>query len=165
MTTFAQCFWANKGAMRIHGGTYYEHLLSYWAHRDEKRVLWVFYEDCEDYLEDTLCRVADFMGKSRKNALAALEYSTFEYMSANPGKFSGATEKSTFNKLGGLPAEAGQKNGKVVPSNARAEREHPSEDLCNLVGNVLWAKEVQSVTGFESYADMRRALSPFPPKT
>ena len=47
---------------QVYFGSYFDHLLSWWVHRDDKNVLFLKYEDMKKDLRKTVNQIASFMG-------------------------------------------------------------------------------------------------------
>ena len=54
------CFPANSSA------NYFEHFMTWWKHRNDENVLFLFYEEMKEDLEKTVRAVAKFMGRTTK---------------------------------------------------------------------------------------------------
>ena len=68
--------------------SYFEHLASWWKHRNDPNVLVVFYEEMIADLESAVRAVASFIGvESEENIKAAVKMSRFDFMKANHEKF------------------------------------------------------------------------------
>ena len=61
--------------------SYFQHLTSWWPHRNDPNVLLVFYEDLKECYESSVRSAAKFMGITDEGCIrVALERSTFEFM-------------------------------------------------------------------------------------
>ena len=77
-------------------GSYFEHVLPWWALKDNENVLFVKYEDLRKDLKGQIKIIAEFLGfhLSDKHADAVVEKCTFKAMKANPNQ-----GIKTFSKL------------------------------------------------------------------
>ena len=126
LEAFARDYFCDRGALRLHGGTLYEHLLSFWEQRHQPHLLILCYEDIVEDLPAAAAKVAAFIGVSddASRLAAAAANSSRAAMLQHAGQFDDAPGRRAFNELCGRNAERGVGvTGKV---NARAEE----LDLC-----------------------------------
>ena len=71
-------FWLQRGvpASPMQNAGYFHHVLSWWTHRHDANVLWVFYEDLQADLAAEVARIAAFMGSPAAHVPAAVAHST-----------------------------------------------------------------------------------------
>ena len=48
---------------KVHFGDYFDHVLGWWAHKDDDNVLFLKYEDMKKDLPAAVARMAKFIGK------------------------------------------------------------------------------------------------------
>lgn len=114
---FANHFWSNRGAMRVHGGTYYEHICSAWVHRGDPSHLILFYEDIISDMKGVVKKVAEFMGIDDEECISkAAHNASRERMLAHGSKFDDTPGRKKFNKLAGLNEMAGETKCLQVPA-------------------------------------------------
>ena len=77
--------WFINGDMAF--GDYFDHVLSWWAHRDDKNVLFLKYEDMKKDLPVTVAQMAEFIGRDLDQSMIdkIADQTTFEKMRSNPG--------------------------------------------------------------------------------
>ena len=143
------CFPPNSTA------NYFEHFLTWWKHRNDENVLFLFYEEMKEDLEKTVRAVAKFMGAyDEKNIKTAVKMSTFEFMKENSAKFNGNIVRyhrnpSLLKLLNGIKT-----SDKVVTgSTTKALEILPSQlqdDICK-----KWKELIGKVSGYDNYDDLR----------
>ena len=106
---FARNFFAHRGMMRLHGGTYYEHLLSFWEKRDQPNLLILCYEDVVADPTAAAAQVAAFIGvpPEASRLAMAVANSSRDAMLLHGDKFDDASGRRAFNELCGQAAETG----------------------------------------------------------
>jgi len=103
----------------MQNASYWDHLTSWWPHRDDPNVLLVFFEDLKTDLEGCVRRIAAFMDQGGAGAGAAgtsaalatdeeaiaevVRLSSFEYMSEHAHQFDEHLLKRVRNPHMGLP--------------------------------------------------------------
>ena len=67
-------------------GNYFDHVLSWWKHRDDENVLFMTYEDMKTYIRSSITRIASFIGLdlSKEKIEEVVKKSSFSYMKTNP---------------------------------------------------------------------------------
>ena len=97
-------------------------MVSWWKHRNDSNVLFLFFEDTKDDLEIVVRTVAAFMGiQDEYRIKKAVEMSSFEFMKQKVGKFSDANLIRCRQKASGIPD--GAFFYKVVTGSATQGRE------------------------------------------
>ena len=78
---FLQYFMQGK----VPGGSYFDHVLEWWSHKDDENVLFLKYEDLKKDLKGQIKMIADFLGLnfSDEQAGAVAEQCTFQVMKSN----------------------------------------------------------------------------------
>ena len=79
-------FWKLYINGELEFGNYFDHLVSWWPHRNDKNVLFLKYEDMKKNLPQAVCQIASFMGVDLPpNALDQIVHlTTFENMKRDP---------------------------------------------------------------------------------
>ncbi|KAI0233206.1 Sulfotransferase family cytosolic 1B member 1 [Lamellibrachia satsuma] len=82
---------------RVSFGPWWDHMKSYYAHRDDPNVLVITYEDMQQDTNKTIQAIASFLGKelSTKQVTRIAKYCSFDEMKKNP-----ASNYSWWDKLG-----------------------------------------------------------------
>ncbi|XP_046855510.1 amine sulfotransferase-like [Xenia sp. Carnegie-2017] len=143
------CFPANSTA------NYFEHFMTWWEHRNDENVLFLFYEEMKEDLEKTVRAVAKFMGTyDEKNIKTAVNMSTFEFMKENATKFNGNFLRNHRN-LSACSYYDGMKTSDrvVTGSTTKALRFLPKQlqdDVCK-----KWKETIGNVAGYDNYNDLR----------
>jgi len=158
MDAFARDFFSNRGAMRLHGGTYYEHLLSFWEQRHQSNLLILCYEDVVADLPAAAAQVAAFIGvpPDASRLATAVANSSRDAMLRHGDKFDDGPGRRAFNKLCGQDVKAGVGVTTKVNQAAVGEPAVPPE-IAYFADVELWL-EVKAKTGLPDYASLRRAL-------
>ncbi|MDJ0635781.1 MAG: sulfotransferase domain-containing protein [Xenococcaceae cyanobacterium MO_188.B29] len=87
-------------------GSYFDHVLEWWTHKDDDNVLFLKYEDLKKDLKGGVKIIAEFLGYklSKEEANAVAEKCTFQAMKSNPNlevnKFSKLSKKSSHLRKG-----------------------------------------------------------------
>ena len=70
----------------LYYGDYFDHVLSWWKHRDDENVLFMTYEDMKMDIRSSIGRIATFMGRelSKEQMDTVVEKSSLSYMKTNP---------------------------------------------------------------------------------
>ncbi|XP_028405216.1 estrogen sulfotransferase-like [Dendronephthya gigantea] len=133
--------------------SYFEHFISWWKHRNDPNVLFLFYEEMKEDLETAVKAIALFMGiHDQERIQNAVRMSTFEFMKANENKFNENLLAFYRNKACGIPE--GICNTKVATGSV-------DEALKVLPQNVQeaiqkkWQEIITKETGYESYDKLR----------
>jgi hypothetical protein len=150
----------------IHDGvsgpiSYWMHLLSWWAQRDNPNVLIFSYEHMCEEPEAHIRKLAAFCGIALDADLLALtlERSSIGYMLAHKDRFDEAMLRRLSEERCGLPP--GSDSSKVRKGGAGGHKaELPAGAAAAL--DEIWRAQVASLTGFADYAaleaDIRRRL-------
>ncbi|HAC65238.1 MAG TPA: hypothetical protein DCF68_17345 [Cyanothece sp. UBA12306] len=88
---FFECFISGE----VDFGDYFDHLLSWYQHKNEPNVLFLTYEEMKDNIEISLLKIITFLGKKYTEKLnnkqilnKIIEQSSFENMSKNQQRWS-----------------------------------------------------------------------------
>ena len=136
--------------------TYFDHLLSWWEHRNDSNVLLLFYEDMKDDLESVVRMVATFMGiQDEERIEKAVKMSSFEFMKEHERKFSEGRVARYRNKACGVPD--GVVPSKVATGSATKGRELMDDKTKELI-QAKWLEVVSDQLGFQDYNELRNAF-------
>ena len=136
--------------------SHFHHLVSWWEHRNDSNVLFLFFEDMKDDLESVVRTVAAFMGiQDERRIKKAVAMSSFEFMKKHVGKFSDATLIRCRQKACGIPD--GAFLCKVVTGSATKGREL-MDDITKKKIHEKWLEVVAKETGFQNYSELRTAF-------
>ena len=138
------------------GGSYWEHLISWYDRRNDDDVLYLTFEGMKENLPEVVRRVAGFMGITDPAAIEiATEQSTFDFMKAHEGQFNDNLIAKHRNAALGLPADAGSskvKSGKIGGHKAVLT------DACRDMLDAEWARVV-APRGFADFDALRASLN------
>lgn len=158
---FVEHFWLRRGAPSspMQNASYFHHLTSWWPHRLDENVLWVFFEDMIDNLRETVERVDRFLGlQSPEDRLQkAVDHSTFEFMRAHDSQFDEHLGKLARNAACGLPPDAGLSGSKLDKGVSGKGKDQLGPDLMAKI-EAKWKEVVTPVTGYADYAALRQGL-------
>mmetsp|Transcript_2634 Transcript_2634/g.6189 ORF Transcript_2634/g.6189 Transcript_2634/m.6189 type:complete len:307 (-) Transcript_2634:109-1029(-) len=135
--------------------SYWHFLLSWWPHRNDENVLWLWYEDMKTSHREVVQRVATFLGFDASDAdliEIATKRSTFDYMKEHERQYDEHVWKAKNNVRVGLPEDAGLESSKVM-NGGRRKVTLPTEILQRL--DAKWKELVTPVTGYATYSDMK----------
>jgi hypothetical protein len=137
--------------------TYWSHLLSWWAERDNPDVLLLSYEYMSDEPEATIRRLAGFCGIPLDDELLALtlERTSLSYMLEHKGCFDDLMMRQLSEARCNLPP--GSDTAKVREGRVGGHvRELPPEIAAEM--DAAWTRLVAPATGFADYAALEAAL-------
>mmetsp|Transcript_2002 Transcript_2002/g.7156 ORF Transcript_2002/g.7156 Transcript_2002/m.7156 type:complete len:315 (+) Transcript_2002:35-979(+) len=158
--TFVKEFVLQRGipASPMNNASLWHHLTSWWPHRNDETVLWLYYEDLKDDLPACVHKIAEFMGLEydEERERIVVSQSSISFMKEHEHKFNEALTKKHRNGPCGLPEGAGCSGSKVSTGGRHgiALRAETAEQM-----EKKWADIVQPVTGFASYSEMLNATS------
>jgi hypothetical protein len=142
-------------------GKIWHHYLSYFEHRNDGNVLFVFYEDLISNLEVVIEQIAEFMEIELDDELRAvtLEQASFSFMKARSTQFD---EHIVFNKCKtrmGLSDDSQNQAEKVNKGKSGAGgSEMTAEHHIQL--EVAWREVFGVATGLNSYEELWTEMSP-----
>ena len=137
--------------------SYFHHLASWWPHRNDSRVLLMFYEDLKEYYESSVRSIAEFMGITDEGCIqVALERGTLEFMKQHSDKFGLKTIQKYYNVRAGLPETAGMSKSKVRTGSTTEGLEMLSAEVRSEIQK-NWEAVVTPVTGCATYSELRAA--------
>ncbi len=130
--------------------SYWSHLLSWWAERDNPNVLLLSYEHMSDEPEAHIRALAAFCGIDLDDELLALtlERTSIAYMLAHKDRFDDAMVRKLSEDRCGLPA--GSDSAKVRKGGTTGRQELDAKTAAEL--DELWRAQIAPVTGFADYA-------------
>lgn len=166
MDAFADEFWLARGIpdeTKMQNASYFVHLVSWYAHRDDPNVLLVCFEDMKEDLKREVTRVAKFLSTDQQNfdqdAIIehAVNHSTYSFMKENESKFDEKLSKLARNEACGLAKDAGMTSTKIRSGQINGQDEVMSKHL-ELKIQSKWEEIVLPVTGCKTYSDLRMYL-------
>jgi sulfotransferase family protein len=159
LDAFVKEFWLARGKPQslMQNASYFHHFLSWWGHRNDENVLWLFFEELKEGLSECVKRIADFTGIhcSQQLLKKVTEMSTFEYMKQHDDKFDEKISKRTRNAACGLPPDAGLSSKKVRSGGVGEGALELSLSLKAAIRN-RWDAVITEATGFSSYDELRQ---------
>jgi hypothetical protein len=134
----------------------WDHLLSWWAVRDQPQVLLLSYRHLLGDPAGHIRRVAEFAGIPIDQELLelTLERTSRAYMLANKNRFDDALMRRLSEDLGGLPG--GSDSAKVRASTPSHSDELPLSLSRRM--DEIWAERITSELGFGSFAELESEL-------
>jgi hypothetical protein len=137
--------------------SYFTHLLSWWAERENPDVLIFSYEGMTADPEGHVRRLAAFCGIPLDDALLTLtlERSSLAYMLAHKDRFDDAMMRRVSEERGGLPP--GGDSAKVRKGGVGGHKAELPAEVCAAI-DAKWAELVAPVTGFADYAALDAAV-------
>jgi hypothetical protein len=138
-------------------GSYWLHLLSWWAERDNPDVLLLSYEHMTDAPQANIRRLAAFCGLPLDEALLdlTLERTSLSYMLAHKDRFDDLLMRQVSEARCNLPP--GSDAAKVRKGGVGGHRAELPEDVAAAY-DVKWSETVTPATGFASYAELEAEL-------
>ena len=138
------------------GEGYFDHLLGWWAVRDEPNVLLLSYRKIVSDPARHVRRLAEFAGIPLDNELLelTLERTSRSYMVAHKHQFDDALMRELSETKGGLPP--GSDSAKVRLSDGSHSDELPPAIAKRI--DRLWAERITSVLGFANFASLEKEL-------
>ena len=141
---------------KMENASYFVHLISWWEHRNDSNVFFLFFEDMKDDLESVVRKTAAFIGiQDERKIEKAVEMSSFEFMKANQKKFSDMRIARYRNVACGVPHDAVP--NKVVTGSASKGRELMDDKTKEIIQG-KWLEVVAKQTGFQDYNELRSAF-------
>ena len=156
---FIRNIWLPQGEpKRSDLASYFHHLASWWAHRNDPNVLLVFYEDLKECYESSVRSVAEFMGIKDEGCIqVALERGTFEFMKQHSDKFGVFITHIYRNNIRvAVPEAARIGKSKVRTGSTTEGLEMLSAEVRSEIQK-KWEAVVSPVTGCASYSELRAA--------
>lgn len=137
--------------------SYGQHLVSWWAERDNPNVLLLSYEEMSADREGAIRRLAAFCGIPLDAALLdlTLERTSLGYMLAHKDRFDDAMMRRLSEERCGLPP--GSDSAKVRAGKVGGHRDELPDKVIRAIDE-RWTREVAPATGFADYAALEAAL-------
>eukprot|EP00730_Choanoeca_flexa_P006127 TRINITY_DN12088_c0_g1_i2.p2 TRINITY_DN12088_c0_g1~~TRINITY_DN12088_c0_g1_i2.p2 ORF type:complete len:317 (+),score=60.91 TRINITY_DN12088_c0_g1_i2:2270-3220(+) len=160
LRSFLNEFWLSRGIPdnEMQNASYHHHLLSWYEHRKDSNVLWVFFEDMKQDLEGTVRRVVAFLGLNSNDDVikTAVHNSSFAFMKEHERQFDEHITKTKRNPHCGLPVDAGMQGSKVQTGRSGAAKEAIPDDVLKAI-DAKWSA-VAKATGYATYEELRQGL-------
>jgi hypothetical protein len=137
--------------------SYWSHLLSWWAERDNPNVFLTSYECMTDAPEATIRRLAAFCGIPLDDDLLALtlERTSLAFMLAHKDRFDDLMMRQLSEERCGLPP--GSDSAKVREGRVGGHvKELPADIAAEM--DTIWTRMVTPKTGFDGYGALEAAL-------
>jgi len=149
----ATAFYLNKE----NPSNYWNHLLSWWDHKDDKNVLILCFEDMKENLPDMIELIAAFIDVELTDALLATVSlkASFEFMQEHKIQFDDHLLRQARDPIVGLPPDGDSskvRNGRVGDHALELSREI-SQQM-----DEYWSRSIDRKLGFASYEDLKNAL-------
>ena len=137
--------------------SYWSHLVSWWAQRDNPDVLVLTYEDMTANPEANIRRVAAFCGIALDDDLLALtlERTSLAYMLAHKDRFDDLMMRQLSEARCGLPP--GSDSSKVRKGGVGGHRQELSAEIA-LALDSKWTELATPATGLADYGALQEAL-------
>jgi hypothetical protein len=146
--------YVRRGARR----DYWNHLASWWPHRNDADVLMLSYEQMNRDLESMVRRIAAFVGIELDAALLdiVLRQSSLEFMLAHKDRFDDRLMRERSERIAGLPP--GSDSAKVRKGRVG---EHKTELPAAIAAELdqIWREDIEAKFGFPTYAALSAALT------
>ena len=138
------------------GEGYFDHLLSWWAVRDEPNVMLLSYRKVVADRAAHIRRLADFAGIPLDDELLelTLERTSRSWMLAHKHRFDDALMREKSETKGGLPPRQRQRQG------ADSDGSH-SDELSPAIAERIdqeWAERITCVLGYANFAELEAEL-------
>lgn len=152
-----QTFTENLFLAQAKGDGYWEHLCSWWPHRDADTVRIFCFEDIKADPAACVRSVAEFIGTALDDDLeqVVLEQSSFEFMLRNKHKFDDNLLRRARDAAIGLPADG---ESSKVKSGSVGSSKSTLPDHVLTAFDAVWRAQVTPVTGAETYRELRAML-------
>jgi hypothetical protein len=145
-------------------GGIWGHYESWWAHRNDDNVMWLFYEDLKDDLPACVELIAKFMGIALDDELKEItcERSSFKFMSENGKQFDDHfLRNKLMGRMGlGSPDEPAFTVGKVRPGGGSVGSRNTIPDTVKALLEARWEASLAKSAGVKDYNELRDSLSP-----
>jgi len=144
----------------MQNASYFHHLVSWWEHRNDPDVLFLFYEDLKEDLAGNVEKICGFLDldEPEERCRTAVAHSSFAFMSSHSAHFDERHSKIARNSACGLSADAGLGNGKVRDGKMGSGRPALSAELA-LAIEIQWKDVVGKATGCDTYQSLRDLAS------
>ncbi|XP_062505409.1 amine sulfotransferase-like [Corticium candelabrum] len=161
VNTFVRSFWLARGKpqSKLENSSYWHFYASWWPHRHDSNVLWLFYEDMlEDHL-GSVKKIATFINCGADDEelhQLVVKQSSLEFMKKHVVKYDDHLLKSKRNEAIDVPKDASGA-AKVNEGNNEAYKAMLSPEVIQAIDDA-W-KLMEDATGFSCYEDLRKNSS------
>jgi len=140
-------------------GSIYTHFLGWWKMRENKDILFLFFEDLKEDLPACVEKISEFMEIELDDELKQIvcEVSSYEYMRKNAHQFDDHFIRNTVMKRCGLSPEEKFTVGKVREGGGKIKYEIGEE--IEAILERCWEEELTPETGYKNYDEFRNAMS------
>jgi hypothetical protein len=137
---------------------YWEHLVSWWPHRNDADVLYLPYEDVIADRPGSVARVSSFLGlePDTERIAVATRQASIEFMRRYPSLWEDALLCEKRNRAMGIPADA--KSTKVRRGGERVPADVVTDAVIR-AWRARWAEHVAPVTGCVDYKELRQRVA------
>jgi hypothetical protein len=144
-------------ASRDRQNSYWNHLISWWPHRNDNDVLLLCYEDMKNDLDSAIKQIASFLEIPLDEGLMEItsRHAALDFMQAHKDKFDELITCELNVKLGLLPP--GGDSSKVKTGRVGDHKQMLPERV-NKEMDLIWEKEIKTKLGVPSYQAMRGLL-------
>lgn len=148
----------------MQNASWWHNLISWYPHRNDPDVLFLFFEDIVADLQGSVNRIADFLGLAKDDhALRALaaQQASIEHMRKFITKYDEHMLKEARNEACGLHPRAGLDTGDnaKVREGSVGGGKKALTDLTMEAMQEKWNEVVLPVTGYKSYAELRAGVN------
>ena len=166
MDTFLEEFVLARGAppTAMQNAGMWHNVISWYPHRADPDVLWLFYEDMIADMPACVDLIADFLGLAVDDhamRAVAVQQASIDHMRRYPTKYDEHPLKEARNVACGRPPRAGldaASSGKVRNGGAGHGRAALSPRMLEALAS-KWAEVVLPATGYGSYAELREGVN------
>lgn len=139
----------------------FEFLASWWEHKNDSNIMFVFYEDLIKNLSEMIKKIASFVEIKIINddELSRVTYlCSFDYMARNKEKFQGTYLAEIFAKNIGVESWSPNIGMVRVDGGKVGEGSNITQNLKSTIDK-KWTDTMRQRFGFDNYGDMYRACS------
>ncbi len=135
------------------GGDYWTHLTSWWARRKDPDVLFMAYEHMKEDLEETIRKVAEFIGTELDEELLqiTMEHASLPFMQTYKSRFEDKLMRDQSVDILGLPENSD--SSKVRTGQVGESKQELSSAIVEALDEI-WHKRITETLGFADYASM-----------
>lgn len=155
-------FLLRRGAPQtpMQNASIWHNIASWYPHRNDGDVLWLFYEDLVADLRGGVNRIADFLGLAVGDEVlrnVATEQASFSHMKQYPQKYDEHMLKHARNEICGLPRDAGL-NGKSAGKVREGARTLLAPETLTALQD-KWVEVMVPATGYANYEELRTGMN------
>lgn len=143
-------------AQLVRNDGYFKHLLSWWPRRNDADVLFLAYELMHRDTEETIRRIAEFIGITLDDELLALtlDHSSLPFMLKHKDRFDDALMRRMSEEVSNLPP--GSDSAKVRDGKVGSRTTLSEKTLARI--DETWREQITPVLGFNNYDELLAAL-------